>query len=432
MPYEVQLEDGMKIQVLSLNGHDWSDYREKIIRAAREARSATPALVYATVLAIIKSNQWPTTIYERQCLTRWQLCMGQRLQALGEATSEARDSEVPRAAMTQPHECQTACRQVHEQTTDTTTTHHEHAEPIVPVDGSCDPPDMPPEDGARHRAGEGVGKDGRTGAGGDNRVDHTKSASRQAANAATDAMNTHATHAEPTTPASTHTAPRRDANAGARDGVRAQWRISKPAFHLAEVTASQHHLAGPLSVTDLSEPVKLGQRTGLSLSRSYSITAWYNLPLFVTDLSKPVKLGAARALAASLSTESTALKFISFFDNRASLSVVRQQVFIISTYSNIPSSATTTSTTCGSSIVAGRSGRHIARLMVIVATASQGGALPVVVQRCPLHVVRSWLPFSSLARRRQRLIMTRTSKGCAMEIASLRGASHSRHMHVSR
>ena len=108
--------------------------------------------------------------------------------------------------------------------------------------------------------------------------------------------------------------------------------ISKPAFHLAEVTASQHHLAGPLSVTDLSEPVKLGQRTGLSLSRSYSITAWYNLPLSVTDLSKPVKLGAARALAASLSTESTALKFISFFDNRASLSVVRQQVFIISTY----------------------------------------------------------------------------------------------------
>ena len=30
MPYEVQLEDGMKIQVSSLNGHDWSDYREKL------------------------------------------------------------------------------------------------------------------------------------------------------------------------------------------------------------------------------------------------------------------------------------------------------------------------------------------------------------------------------------------------------------------
>ena len=108
MPYEVQLEDGMKIQVTSLNGHDWSDYREKIIHAAREARSATPASVYATVLAVIKSNQWPTSIYERQCLTRWQLCMGQRLQALGEATSKARDSEVPRAATTQPHELQRA------------------------------------------------------------------------------------------------------------------------------------------------------------------------------------------------------------------------------------------------------------------------------------------------------------------------------------
>ena len=73
MPYEVQLEDGMKIQVTSLNGHDWSDYHEKISCAVWEARSATPASVYATVLAIIKSNQWPTTIDEQQCLTRWQL-----------------------------------------------------------------------------------------------------------------------------------------------------------------------------------------------------------------------------------------------------------------------------------------------------------------------------------------------------------------------
>ena len=96
----------MKIQVTSLNGHDWSDYREKIIHAAREAQSATPASVYTTVLAVVQSNQWPTSIYKRQCLTRWQLCMGQRLQALGEATSRARNSEVPRAATTQPHELQ--------------------------------------------------------------------------------------------------------------------------------------------------------------------------------------------------------------------------------------------------------------------------------------------------------------------------------------
>ena len=150
MPYEVQLEDGMKIQVTSLNGHDWLDYQEKIIYAAREARSATPASVYATVLAIIKSNQWPTSIYERQCLTRWQLCMGQRLQALGEATSEACDSEAPCAATMQPHKLQTACRQVHEKTADTTTTHHEHAEPMTPADSSRDPPDMPPEDRVRH------------------------------------------------------------------------------------------------------------------------------------------------------------------------------------------------------------------------------------------------------------------------------------------
>ena len=144
----------------------------------------TPGSVYATVLEVIKSNQWPSSIYERQCLTRWQLCMGQRLQALGEATSKVCDSEVPRAATT-PHEPKTACRQVHEKTTDTTTTHRECTEPIVPADSSCDPPDTPPENGARHRAGEGVDKDGRTGAGGDNRVDHTKSASRRAANAAT-------------------------------------------------------------------------------------------------------------------------------------------------------------------------------------------------------------------------------------------------------
>ena len=49
-----------------------------------------------------------------------------------------------------------------------------------------------------------------------------KSASWRVANAATDAMNTHAMCAEPTTPASMHTAPKHNANAGARDGVRVQ------------------------------------------------------------------------------------------------------------------------------------------------------------------------------------------------------------------
>ena len=150
MPYEVQLEDGMKIQVTSLNGHDWLDYCEKIIHAVQEVRSTTPTSIYATVLAVIKSNQQPTRIYELQCLTRWQLCMGQRLQALREATSKARNSEVPHAAMTQPHKPEAACRQVHKETTDTTMTHRERAEPIVPADGSRDPPDTPPEDGARH------------------------------------------------------------------------------------------------------------------------------------------------------------------------------------------------------------------------------------------------------------------------------------------
>ena len=44
--------------------------------------------------------------------------------------------------------------------------------------------------------------------------------------------------------------------------------ISKLAFHLAKVTASQHHLAMPLSVTDLSKPVKLGAARTLAASLS--------------------------------------------------------------------------------------------------------------------------------------------------------------------
>ena len=84
MPYEVQLEDGMRIQVSSLNGHDWSDYHEKLLSAAREARRATLESDYATVLAIIKSGQRPKDIYKQQCLTRWQLQMAKQVQRVVE------------------------------------------------------------------------------------------------------------------------------------------------------------------------------------------------------------------------------------------------------------------------------------------------------------------------------------------------------------
>ena len=173
MPYEVELEDGMKIQILSLNRHDWSDYREKILSAAREAKHTTPEADYATVLAVVKSNQWPSTLHERQCLTRWQLCMAKCIQALGEATSKARDSEVPRTATMQPQKPKMACQQVHEETADATTTNSKRTEPVAPADSSHNPPDTLPEDGARHRAGEGVEEVG-TGAGGDEEVDHTQ------------------------------------------------------------------------------------------------------------------------------------------------------------------------------------------------------------------------------------------------------------------
>ena len=80
MPYEVQLEDGMRIQVSSLNGHDWLDYHKKIIRATWEAQRATPELNYAIVLAIMKANQIPNDANKRHCLTCWQLQMAKQLQ----------------------------------------------------------------------------------------------------------------------------------------------------------------------------------------------------------------------------------------------------------------------------------------------------------------------------------------------------------------
>ena len=245
----------MKVQVSSLNGHDWSDYHEKIIHAAQEARSATPASVYATVLAVIKSNQWPSSIYERQCLTQWQLCMGQRLQALREATSRARDSEVPRAATTQPHELQRAVEngkttareknvervgemgemphgKVDEEVAAATgpgmkTTEHHRTDSVslaTPVSGpqvnqkveldlikpppppslamSTTPPvrTAPHANESRRNGQEVVERDDNN----EVRRAHERT--------------------EPTTPASTHTAPRCDANVGARDGVRAQRR----------------------------------------------------------------------------------------------------------------------------------------------------------------------------------------------------------------
>ena len=164
----------MKIQITSLDGHDWSDFRKILIQAAREAQRATPETDYATVLAVIKSNKWPENPRERHCLKQWQSQMARRIQVLKEATSKARNSEVPRAATTQPQEPQTARRQVHEEeTADATTTNSERAEPVAPADSSRDPPDTPPEDGAWHRAGEGV-EEVRTGAGGDDEVDHTQ------------------------------------------------------------------------------------------------------------------------------------------------------------------------------------------------------------------------------------------------------------------
>ena len=74
MPYyEVELEDGMRLQVSSLNGRKWSDYHGILIQATWEAQRATPDADYATVLAIMKTNQMPTTIHEQCCLTRWRL-----------------------------------------------------------------------------------------------------------------------------------------------------------------------------------------------------------------------------------------------------------------------------------------------------------------------------------------------------------------------
>ena len=79
MHYKVKLEDGMKIQVSSVNRHDWSNYREILICTVWEAQQAMPGLNYTIVLAIMKSNQRPNDNYKQQCLTRWQLQMAKQI-----------------------------------------------------------------------------------------------------------------------------------------------------------------------------------------------------------------------------------------------------------------------------------------------------------------------------------------------------------------
>ena len=92
---------------------------------------------------------------------------------------------------------------------------------------------------------------------------------------------------------------------------------------------------------------------------------------------------------------------------------------------------------CSSSIVAGWLGRHVTCLMVIVATASwEAHSLSLSLSSpCPVWMivgVQSWSLSLLLACQQQCLIMTWTSKDYAMEIASLRGASHFHYMHVSQ
>ena len=92
MPYyEVELEDGMRLQVSksSFNGHEWMEYCGILIQAVQEAQHATPDTDYATVLATVKSNQTPTTMHEQRCLNRWQLQIAKRLQTEVERLREA-------------------------------------------------------------------------------------------------------------------------------------------------------------------------------------------------------------------------------------------------------------------------------------------------------------------------------------------------------
>ncbi|KAH0835722.1 OPT oligopeptide transporter [Lanmaoa asiatica] len=161
MPYEVELDDDMKIRVTSLNGHDWSKYCTKIISAAWEAQRATMETDYAIVLAIIKSNQVPSSNepYKRQCLTRWQIKMAKRLQIdvekgekpCGRVNEDAATARGPSTATTakttggmsvitpaSSPEAKMATQQVNDKTANVANLHATCAGPTRPVDKPYD------------------------------------------------------------------------------------------------------------------------------------------------------------------------------------------------------------------------------------------------------------------------------------------------------
>ena len=210
----------MRLQASSLNGREWTEYREILIRAAREAQRATPTSDYATVLATVKPNQTPTTIHEKRCLTRWQSQAAKRLQMevkqCGEATSVTRDSEVPRAATVQPLKPQPS-RQEGEKTTDGgsatsevpraatvqpqthTTTSARPGSPspshvVTHTQGVDETPTMCARSGSPSRSHAVVHMQG---------VDELPAAIQQVSNATADSANPYAACADPTGPART-------------------------------------------------------------------------------------------------------------------------------------------------------------------------------------------------------------------------------------
>ena len=127
----------MNIQVSSLNGHNWQDYHEKLIQAAREAQRATPPADYATVLAIMKSSQRPSDAKHQLCLTRWNLQVAKQLRAIETETGAyPLATETHRAAMDAP---KTASRKVNDTTADTPNPNADRAEPGTPANRSHPP-----------------------------------------------------------------------------------------------------------------------------------------------------------------------------------------------------------------------------------------------------------------------------------------------------
>ena len=112
-------------------------------------------------------------------------------------------------------------------------TNSKRAEPVAPADSSHDPPDTLPEDGAWHRAGEGV-EEVRIGAGGDDEVDHTQT-TPEGTHEVTQSkphgstahhVNVNASSALHTEPhrSSMNAAPQHNTNVGAGDSMRVQQR----------------------------------------------------------------------------------------------------------------------------------------------------------------------------------------------------------------